>query len=143
MPKQNPHNRYLKNFVEKLHKLNEVTIELSDKNVNEIIKNPKKYAFDVIVKEFSKNLPNMVKAYDLGETLAMQNLRINYKDDKRFYPDGEKVPKKLPEGYAIGRNNQACNNCHYFIGGDYCKKWKADVRGKYWCKSWEAEDHNG
>ena len=139
MPKQIPHNRYLKNFVEKLLKLNEVTVELSDKNVNEIIKNPKKYAFDVIVKEFAKNLPNMVKAYELGEKLAMQNLRINYKGDERFYPDGEEVPEKLPDAYAIGRYNQACSNCIFFIGGNYCKKWRADVRAKYWCLSWKAE----
>ncbi len=139
MPKQNPSNRYLKNFVEKLHKLNTIDVELPNSNVSEIVKNPKKYAFDIVVKEFTKNLPSMVKAFELGQKFAMQNLRIVYKNNKRFYPDDEQVPEKLPDAYAIGRNNQACNNCIFFIGGDYCKKWKAEVRGKYWCKSWKGE----
>jgi len=63
----------------------------------------------------------------------------------RTYPDGEPIPRSLPDAYQPASNNsvprgQRCSNCGYFDPiKDRCSRWNnAVVRPGYWCKAWEA-----
>tara|TARA_R100000664_G_C2699672_1_gene100510 strand:+ start:70 stop:588 length:519 start_codon:yes stop_codon:yes gene_type:complete len=52
------------------------------------------------------------------------------------YPDGEKLSPRLPKAYQMGNSSQNCGNC-LFLKNNKCTAWKANVREKYWCKSWK------
>ena len=68
-------------------------------------------------------------------------------DSHRHYEDGEAIPSALPPAYRKSRKDgetkgQACVNCKFWkedVAGHryYCTKWKAPVRGQYWCKAWK------
>ena len=64
-----------------------------------------------------------------------------YNIPDRYYPDnngepGELIPNNLPPSYAIPQIlNQKCGSCAFFKN-NMCRKWKANVRQGYWCKSW-------
>ena len=55
-----------------------------------------------------------------------------------YYSDGEIIQSPpLPNAYQLASTQNKCDNCEFFIeAGSYCSKWKADVRGNYWCASW-------
>ena len=60
-----------------------------------------------------------------------------------IYPDGDKIPKNLPDSYmpaAYGAPaGQNCFTCGYFkltTSEKYCTKWDAEVKPKWWCKAW-------
>tara|TARA_R110001592_G_scaffold222170_2_gene477270 strand:- start:358 stop:1554 length:1197 start_codon:yes stop_codon:yes gene_type:complete len=58
----------------------------------------------------------------------------------RFYPDDDinEIPNNLPPTYNKGNYDINCSNCIFFHASkNHCKKWNANVRGAYKCKSWQ------
>lgn len=59
----------------------------------------------------------------------------------RKYPDGEKIPKKLPLKYSLAKGKEKCSNCEYYVAKTKnCTKWDAIVRPEYWCAKWEPKE---
>ena len=134
-------------FVKHLKKLNnQLDIEIPRTNIEEILTDPKQYAYDLIEKEFAKAIPSFVSAYKAGKKFSNENKGVITKKDLRYYPDGSEIDPKLPEKYAIGDtiNNpgQLCLNCKYYVhtktGDHYCSQWDAEIREQYWCKKWKG-----
>lgn len=69
-----------------------------------------------------------------------QNSDYNrYNITGRYYPDDENypIPSNLPPTYQVGMQNK-CGNCIFFHASkNHCKKWNAQVRQAYWCKSYK------
>lgn len=63
----------------------------------------------------------------------------------RFYPDGELINKNLPAAYgfpSVGAlPNSVCSNCK-FVQNNYCRRWQAQIRLNYWCKSYKKYEVN-
>lgn len=63
---------------------------------------------------------------------------------QRKYPDGTKIPEKLPSRYQPSLGHEKCSNCAYYAPGTkHCKKWDAKVRPSYWCAKWESKEEHG
>lgn len=93
-------------------------------------------------------LPGITKFFPNKLQYALKNGVINITPTSRIYPNGESIAKSLPAAYQLGNsqiNNidnpnvpafQHCHNC-YFFQKEYCNKWKANVKVKYWCRSYQ------
>jgi hypothetical protein len=57
----------------KLQKLNKIDLEIPQVNINQVIKDPKRYALDFIELEFAKTVPKFIKAYKLGNEFGKKN----------------------------------------------------------------------
>lgn len=55
------------------------------------------------------------------------------------YPDGERIPKELPEKYAKAKGAKNCGNCLFLVNGKYCSLWGANVRSQYLCAKWKSK----
>ena len=53
--------------------MNDVTVEIPQAKIDDIIKNPRQYALDFIELEFSKNVPKFIKAYKMGFNFGKKN----------------------------------------------------------------------
>ena len=143
---QKDHDQYLTKFVKHLKTLNnQLDIEIPRTNIEEILLDPKQYAYDLIEKEFAKAIPSFVSAYKAGKKFSKANEGVILKQDLRYYPDGSEIDPKLPDKYGIGDTinhaGQLCSNCKYYISnksGEYCAFWDAAVRDQYWCKKWKG-----
>jgi len=116
---------------------NEVPIE-------EIFKDPEKFAIDFMEQMFTLYEGKFIEAYGLGSDFGLKNQGIIKKDDKRYYLDNKQIDDKLPPDYAYGNSldnpGEECHNCRFYVetkAGDYCSQWDADVRHEYWCKKWQ------
>ena len=141
---QQDRNQYLIEFVQHLKQLNdEIDIEFPDASIEDILKDPEKFAYDFIQLEFAKAIPKFVEAYNTGKEFANANRGIIVEGEKRFYITGGEVDKNLPPGYQVGDTlnhpEQSCENCKFYVStktGDYCSQWDATVGDEYWCKKW-------
>ena len=66
-------DQYLIDYLSKLQKLNDVTVEIPQAKIDDIIKNPRQYALDFIELEFAKNVPKFIKAYKMGFNFGKKN----------------------------------------------------------------------
>ena len=131
-------------FVQHLKQLNEeIDIKLPDVPIQEVLKDPRRYAYDIIEFEFAKAIPKFVEAYSSGKEFANANKGIIAEGEKRLYIKGGEIDKNLPPGYELGDTlnhpKQTCENCKFYVStktGDYCSQWDATVRDEYWCKKW-------
>tara|TARA_R100001443_G_scaffold114235_1_gene129945 strand:- start:8624 stop:8806 length:183 start_codon:yes stop_codon:yes gene_type:complete len=57
----------------KLQKLNKIDLEIPQVNINEVMRDPKRYALDFIELEFAKTVPKFIKAYSLGNEFGKKN----------------------------------------------------------------------
>ncbi len=126
--------------MQELQQLNDIEAPLLDVPIEQIIADPQKYAIDYMEAVFEENAERFNTAYELGRELALNITGFATFDDVLSYPDGTPVDKKLPKAYSLGDTldnpNELCSNCKFYAD-DYCIKWDADVRDKYWCKSWQ------
>jgi hypothetical protein len=142
---QQDHNQYLIEFVQHLKQLNEgINIDLLDTSIEEILKDPKQYAYDIIELEFAKAIPKFVEAYNAGREFSNANKGLIVEANKRMYVGGGEIDENLPPAYSLGDTlnhpGQECKNCKFYVHtktGDYCSAWDADVRHEYWCKKWQ------
>ena len=81
MAKENSHNRFLVEFVQKLKQINNLELEIEQGDVDSIIKNPKEYALNYVEFQVTKNLMKYIEAHKLGKDFALKNMGIK---------DGEK-----------------------------------------------------
>ena len=59
----------------------------------------------------------------------------NYDIKGRNYPDLTEIPSQLPPSYDLPKvANRTCQSCFY-NKNNKCKKWNADIKSNYWCKS--------
>ena len=131
-------------FVQHLKQLNDqLDLEIPNTPIEEILADPKQFAYDIIEIEFAKTIPKFLEAYKAGKKYSKANQGVILKNEKRFYPDGEEIDEKLPPKYGLGDTLnhpvQECHNCKYYVEtktGDYCAQWDAVVREEYWCKKW-------
>ena len=134
------HNRYLIKFVKNLKKYNSIEINIPQDPIEEILADPKEYAYRMVQVEFLKAIPRVLSAYKEGKELSKANAGIIEKDGKKHYPGGELIDPKLPPGYEIGNTinhpNQECSNCKFYVR-DYCAQWDANIKDQYWCKKWQ------
>ena len=57
----------------------------------------------------------------------------------RYYADGKIIDAKLPPAYGLPQvKGQKCHNCK-FRHNNYCSYWRAQIRNKFWCKSWNPQ----
>ncbi len=130
----------LTNFVRELQQLNDIEITLPEIPIEEIMNDPESYAINFMESVFQSNEDKFVKAYNKGKKFALELKGLKRIKDELYYLDSKPVDKKLPEAYQLGNTlqslNQMCSNCKFYAD-DYCIKWDADVRDKYWCKSWQ------
>ena len=148
---QKDHDQYLIKFVKHLKQLNEkLDIEIPKTNIEEILTDPKKYAYEFIEIEFARAIPFYISAYKAGKEFAKANEGVIIKDDLRYYIDGQEIDPKLPDKYGIGDTlnhpGQECHNCKYYVetkNGNYCAAWDAEVRDEYWCKKWKKTKGDG
>ena len=79
MPKQQnqskPGNndRFLIDYLRKLHRLNDIDVEIPQADINEVIKSPRQYALDFIELEFAKTVPKFIQAYKEGFAFGKKN----------------------------------------------------------------------
>lgn len=63
--------------------------------------------------------------------------QFNNLSEQRKYPDGTKIPDKLPPAYAPAKGKENCANCGAYVPATkYCKTWEAKVRPQWLCKKW-------
>jgi len=60
------------------------------------------------------------------------------------YPDGELIPKDLPDRYQPADNpgvpqGERCDNCGWYDAGVCIKFNNSPVRAYYWCAVWKAK----
>ena len=126
--------------MQELQQLNNIEAPLIDVPIEEIIKDPKKYALDYMETVFEENTEKFSISYELGREFALNITGLATIDGELSYPDGEPIDKNLPKAYSLGNTldnpNEFCHNCKHYAD-DYCIKWDADVRHEYWCKSWQ------
>jgi len=96
--------------------------------------------------------PIVLKIIDgeILETLGKEAELLAYDDINpipgRTYPDGETIPESLPPSYRLAGTEgappqQNCANCGYWNGPEgYCNKFDANVRGDWYCISWEKRE---
>jgi len=97
-------------------------------------------------------LPGIFNYFPNKSQFGLKKGIINLTPTSRIYPTGEVIPKPLPAAYQIGNeqintiNNlevpksQHCGNCH-FNKNSYCKKWQANIKSNYWCRTWHNLDY--
>ena len=141
------HDQYLIEFVQHLQQLNdELEIDLPEASIENILEDPKQFAYDFIEIEFAKAIPKFIEAYNAGKEFSNANQGIIVEGETRFYIDSEEIDKKLPPEYGLGDTlnhpGQECHNCKFYVEtkkGDYCAAWDASVRHEYWCKKWQKD----
>ena len=134
-------------FVQHLKQLNEeINIELPDVSIEEVLKDPKQYAYDIIELEFAKAIPKFMEAFDAGKEFSNANKGIVVENKKRLYIKGGNIDENLPPDYGLGDTlnhpKQECHNCKFYVetkNGDYCSQWDATVKHEYWCKKWQKQ----
>jgi hypothetical protein len=59
-------------------------------------------------------------------------------EEQYAYPDGELIPKALPEAYDLAKGSEKCSNCAAYNPDTMkCSVWaNAKVRPNYWCAKW-------
>jgi hypothetical protein len=60
-------------------------------------------------------------------------------DEEQYaYPDGELIPKALPDAYDLAKGSENCGNCAAYNPDTMkCSVWaNAKVRANYWCAKW-------
>jgi hypothetical protein len=63
----------------------------------------------------------------------------NSRTEERFYEDGTLINPSLPPAYGNSViTNQLCGNCA-FRHNNFCSRWQAGIRNKYWCRSWKMQ----
>ena len=136
-------------FVKHLKQLNEqLDFDLPKLSIDDILSDPKGYAYAIVEREFTKALPKFIESHEAGKVFSYENRGIMLINKSRFYLDNTPVDDKLPPKYGYGDTlnhpKQLCNNCKFFIStktGDYCSQWDADVKDQYWCAKWkESKD---
>ena len=129
--------------MKELQNLNNIDEPLIDAPIEQIIKDPRKYALDYMEKVFIANQNKFNESYELGKQYALNVKGLKEQDGNMYYPDEEPVDKNLPESYSLGNTldapNQICHNCKHYAD-DYCIKWDAEIRDEYWCRSWQKEE---
>jgi hypothetical protein len=63
-------DQYLIDFLIKIQTLNDIEVEIPQMDIDEVIKDPRKYALDFIELEFAKNVPKFIEAYKHGFTFG-------------------------------------------------------------------------
>ena len=141
---QKDHRELLVGFVRELQNLNKINNDLIQAPIEDVISDPKKYAIDYMEMMFSRHINRFILAYNLGKEFALANKGVEIKEKDRYYLDGKKINKKLPNNYSYGKTldnpNENCHNCKFYVEtktGNYCAQWDADVREEYWCKKWQ------
>jgi len=143
-------DQYLIKFVKHLKRLNDdVEFDLPNLSINDILENPRDFAFALVEREFTDAIPKFLEAYNLGKKYADENRGIVKSDDGKnlyYVESSEIVDKNLPPKYQYGDTlnhpNQLCNNCKFYLetktGEEYCSFWDANVKGLYWCAKWKG-----
>ena len=101
-------------FVQHLKQLNEeINIELPDVSIEEVLKDPKQYAYDIIELEFAKAIPKFMEAFDAGKEFSNANKGIVVENKKRLYIKGGNIDENLPPDYGLGFTlNHPKQECH-------------------------------
>jgi hypothetical protein len=98
-------------------------------------------------------LPGIFNFFPDKSQFGLKRGIVNLSQTARIYPTGEAVPKPLPAAYQIGNvqvnttNNpevpefQHCGNCIFNVDG-FCKKWQANIKSDYWCRTWETIEYD-
>ena len=63
-------------FVKKLQDLNNLDLKIPQGDIEDIIKNPKEYAFNFVEFQVTKNLMKYIEAHELGKDFALKNMEI-------------------------------------------------------------------
>ncbi len=64
-----------------------------DTSIEEILKDPKQYAYDIIELEFAKAIPKFVEAYNAGREFSNANKGLIVEANKRMYVGGGGLTK--------------------------------------------------
>ena len=79
-------------FVQHLKQLNEeIDTKLPDASIEDILKNPKQFAYDFIELEFAKAIPKFVEAYNSGKEFSNANKGIIIEGEKKLYIKGHQT----------------------------------------------------
>ena len=132
-------------FVQHLKQLNEtIDIKLPEISIENILKDPRQFAYDFIEIEFAKAIPKFIESFESGKEFGNATRGLILEGEKRMYLDGKDVDSNLPPAYQYGGtlNNpeEYCENCKFYVhtkNGDYCSVWDTNVRDEYWCKKWQ------
>lgn len=66
-------DQFLIDYLTKLQRLNDINVDIPQVNINEVIKDPRRYALDYIELEFARNVPKFIKAYKEGFKFGKKN----------------------------------------------------------------------
>ena len=72
-PQESKNNQFLIDYLTKLQRLNDINVDIPQVNINEVIKDPRRYALDYIELEFARNVPKFIKAYKEGFKFGKKN----------------------------------------------------------------------
>ena len=66
-------DQFLIDYLTKLQRLNDINVDIPQVNINEVIKDPRRYALDYIELEFARNVTKFIKAYKEGFKFGKKN----------------------------------------------------------------------
>ena len=70
---QGKNDRYLIGYLRKLRRLNDFEIDVPQSDIDEVIKDPRRYALDFIELEFSKAVPKFIESYNNALRFGKKN----------------------------------------------------------------------
>ena len=74
MAKDNNHNQFLIDFVQRLKQINTLDVDLPGGDIKVILENPEEYALNFVEFQITKNIKNYIEAYDIGKKFANKNM---------------------------------------------------------------------
>jgi len=97
------------------------------------------------LRQLEYDLPGIFNFFPNKNEYNLKN-GIIYLNNTRLYPNGEFIPKNLPQSYQLGNKNideiknpnvpanQNCAKCVFFEN-DKCNKWNEMVKNGFYCRS--------